>query len=130
MILLLSVAVGALFGAGAFLLLERDLVRMAAGVLLMSHSGNLLLMSSGLLRGEAPIHPLPRPDAASDPLTQALTLTAIVISFAVAALLLALVLRVQASHGSIDVEDVVEAEQEAEEEEEGAAGGAPGGAHA
>lgn len=120
MIVLFALAVGALFAAGSFLLLERDLLRMAAGVLLLSQSANLFLMASGLLHGKAPIHPV-LPGEVSDPLVQALTLTAVVITFGVTALLLALVLRVQATHGTIDAEDVVAAEEEAErQKEEGA----------
>lgn len=130
MILLLAVSIAVLFGAGAFLLLERDLVRVTAGALLLSQSANLFLMATGLLRGEAPLLPVASEVHVSDPLAQALTLTSVVISFGVAALLLALVLRVYATHGTIDIGEVEEAEREAEEaEEEGATGeeqGAPG----
>lgn len=122
MILLLALAVGVLFGAGAFLLMEKDLVRMAAGVLLMSQAANLFLMASGLQRGEAPYLPAADPAAVSDPLVQALTLTAIVISFGVAALLLALVLQVDATHRTIEVDDILEAEDAAEERAEREAG--------
>lgn len=120
MILLLALTVAVLFGAGVFLMLERDLPRMVVGVLLISQAGNLFLMASGLLRGEAPIQPLAL-EPVSDPLVQALTLTAVVISFGVAALLLALVLRVQEVHHSVRVEDVLaaaEREEEAAEREE------------
>lgn len=116
MILLLALAIGALFAAGSFLLFERDLLRMTAGVLLLSQSANLFLMSSGLTHGAAPIHPVP-PERVSDPLVQALTLTAIVITFGVTALLLALVLRVHATHGTIDAQDVVSQEEGTEAEE-------------
>jgi multicomponent Na+:H+ antiporter subunit C len=124
-ILVLSVAVAALFGAGAFLVLERDLVRVVAGTLLMSQSANLFLMASGLTRGEAPILPLDDPAAVSDPLAQALTLTSVVITFGVAALLLGLVLRVHATHGTIDIGEIgsAEAEEERREDEPGGDGG-------
>jgi multicomponent Na+:H+ antiporter subunit C len=46
----------------------------------------------------------------SDPLVQAMALTAIVINFGVTALLLALVYGVYATHGTIDQEDLREAE--------------------
>lgn len=116
MTLLLALAVAVLFGAGCFLLLERDLLRMTAGALLLSQSANLFLMACGLTRGGAPIHPLEGP--VSDPLVQALTLTAVVISFGVTALLLGLLLRVQATHRTIDVEQVIRAEEREEEEAE------------
>lgn len=121
MIVLLSLAVGVLFGAGAYLLLRPDLFRVVAGVALVSHAANLALMASGLTRGVAPIAPLPRGEEVSDPLVQALTLTAIVIGFAVTTLLLGLVVLVYRSHLSADLEDVAraEAEREAELEREG-----------
>lgn len=114
MIVLLAIACGVLFGAGAFLLLGRDLVRMAAGALLLGQSANLFLMASALTRGEAPVLPVESPGDVSDPLVQALTLTALVISFAIAALLLALVLRVHATHGTIEIAEVTRAAREAE----------------
>lgn len=123
MILLLAVAIAVLFGAGAFLLLERDLVRITAGVLLLSQSANLFLMAAGLLRGEEPLLPVASELRVSDPLAQALTLTSVVITFGIAALLLGLVLRVYATHGTIDIEAVGEAEKEAEEAEEAEPGG-------
>lgn len=122
MILLLSIAVAALFGAGAFLVLERDLVRVTAGALLMSQSANLFLMASGLTRGEAPILSVSDPAAVSDPLAQALTLTSVVISFGVSALLVGLVLRVHATHGTIDIGEIGAAEVEEERREESSPG--------
>ncbi|HSL82812.1 MAG TPA: NADH-quinone oxidoreductase subunit K [Thermoanaerobaculia bacterium] len=121
MILLLALAVAVLFGAGAFLLLERDLVRVTGGAVLMSQSANLFLVAVGLTRGAAPVLPVADPAEVSDPLAQALALTSVVISFGIAALLLGLVLRVYATHGTIDIGEVEEREVEAEErEEEGA----------
>ncbi len=122
MILLLALCVAVLFGAGAFLLLERDLVRVVAGAILASQAANLFLMASGLTRGEAPLLPAADPAEVSDPLAQALALTSVVISFGLAAILLGLVLRVHGTHGTIDIGEVGEAERRAEErEEEGSA---------
>lgn len=104
--LVLALVVGVLFGCGALLLLERDLVRQTGGVLLMSHGANLFLMASALTRGHAPIHPVASPDGVSDPLVQALTLTAVVITAALVTLVLALVLRVYETHGTVDVDTV------------------------
>ncbi len=47
-------------------------------------------MSSGLTRGQAPIQPTQGSEMVADPLAQAMTLTALVIGFAVTAVLLAL----------------------------------------
>jgi multicomponent Na+:H+ antiporter subunit C len=119
-ILVLSLAIGVLFGAGAYLLLKPDLFRVIVGVVLVSHAANLALMSSGLTRGKPPIYPLPFEEEISDPLVQALTLTAIVIGFAVTTLLLGLVVRVYRSHFTPDLDEVrrAEAQREAELERE------------
>ncbi|MEY8039077.1 sodium:proton antiporter [Saccharopolyspora cebuensis] len=93
--MILAYAAGAaiLFGVGSYLLLQRDLVRIVAGVMLISQSAVLTLIGSSLTRGQAPIAPEPgRP--VSDPLPQALSLTALVIGLATVALLLALAHRV------------------------------------
>lgn len=93
MTLAFALAASVLFGTGAYLLLARDLVRFVVGIVLISQSAVLTLIASGLTRGRAPIHPLPDAEI-SDPLTQAMALTALVIGMAVVALLLALVHRV------------------------------------
>lgn len=120
MILILSLAVAVLFGAGSFLMLKRDLVRVVVGMMLISNAANLFIMSAGLSRGRAPIHPFPETATVSDPLVQAMTLTAIVIGFGTSALVLGLVYRVYTSHLSLDLEDISDAEEleEAELERE------------
>lgn len=105
MILLLSAVVGILFGTGAYLMLKPDLFRVVVGMVLISNAAILALVASGLARGEAPIHPLPD-DVVSDPLVQAMALTAIVIGFGVTALLLALAHRVYSSHRSVDLDEL------------------------
>ncbi|CAA9575005.1 MAG: Na(+) H(+) antiporter subunit C [uncultured Thermomicrobiales bacterium] len=113
MTLVYSVAVAILFGAGAYMLLKHDLIRVVAGMVLISNAANLFIMSAGLTVGPPPIYPLgdDGPEAVADPLVQAMTLTAIVISFGVSALLLSLVYRVYTSHLSLDLEDLSEAEE-------------------
>jgi multicomponent Na+:H+ antiporter subunit C len=106
-----ALTAASLFGTGAYLLLNRDLVRFVLGVVLVSQAATLTLIASGLTRGGAPIYPLPE-GAVSDPLSQAMALTAIVIGLAVTALLLVLVLRVVHAYRSDRLSDV--AEQEAE----------------
>lgn len=101
-----ALVVGALFGTGAYLVLKPDLFRLVAGLVLISNAANLTLVASGLTRGEAPIAPLPEDGPVADPLVQAMTLTALVIGFAVTALLLALVYAVYASHRSVDLDEL------------------------
>ncbi|MGH3757727.1 sodium:proton antiporter [Actinophytocola sp.] len=92
MILAFSLAAAVLFGSGAFLLLKRDLIRMVAGIMLISQSAVVTIIASSLSRGQAAIAVAPG-DTVSDPLPQALALTALVIGLATVALLLALVHR-------------------------------------
>jgi multicomponent Na+:H+ antiporter subunit C len=120
----LAFALGAsvLFGTGAYLLLNRDLVRVVLGVVLISQAATLTLIASGLVRGAAPIFPL-RGEAASDPLSQAMALTAIVIGLAVTALLLVLVLRVAETYRSPELDEVADEEAQLDAEAERADAG-------
>ncbi len=116
MILAFALAVAILFGAGAYLLLQRDLVRVSAGVILISQSAVVAIIGSSQSRGTAPIDV--RPDEqVSDPLTQAMALTALVIGLATVALLLALVHRalvVLGADGPDDEEAAPDAEDPAD----------------
>lgn len=115
MTLLYATAVGTLFGSGAYLLLKSDLFRIVIGMALIANAANLALIASGVQRGVSPILPL-EGEQASDPLVQALTLTAIVIGFATIALLLALVERVHSTHGTVDLDELSHAEASQEHE--------------
>jgi multicomponent Na+:H+ antiporter subunit C len=106
-----ALAAATIFGTGAYLLLNRDLVRVVLGVVLISQAAVLTLIASGLTRGAAPIYPLTERDI-SDPLSQAMALTAIVIGLGVTALLLALVLRVVEAFESREIDEVAEEEAE------------------
>ena len=109
--LLYAVAVGVLFGSGAYLLLKHDLIRVVVGMVLISNAANLFIIASGLTKGHQPIYPLPEGESLADPLVQAMALTAIVISFGVSTLLLSLVYRVYAAHFSLNVDELAEAEE-------------------
>lgn len=110
--LLYSVVIGVLFGTGVFLMLKGDLFRVVAGIVLVSNAANLTLMASGLTVGQAPISPLDPGEPVADPLVQAMTLTALVIGFAVTAVLLALSLGVYRSGRSVDLDDLSQQETE------------------
>jgi multicomponent Na+:H+ antiporter subunit C len=111
MTLIFALAAAIVFGAGAFLVLTNDLVRVVAGMVLISQSAILVVIASGLTRGDAPI--LPTGDSQpSDPLVQAMALTAIVIGLAVTALLLAIVARVRATLRSLEVRELARDEAE------------------
>ena len=110
MILAISLVIALVFGSGAFLILQRDLFRVVIGIVLISNAANLFIIAAGLSRGQPPIHPLPGDSPVSDPLVQAMALTAIVISFSVAVLLLSLVYRLYNSHKTVDLEDISQME--------------------
>jgi multicomponent Na+:H+ antiporter subunit C len=117
MILYAALVISVVFASGTFLLLQRDLTRVVVGIILVSNAAVLFIISAGLTRGEPPIYPLPEggeqvaPGAeVSDPLVQAMALTALVIGLCVAALLLAMVYKLYTSHQTIDLEEIADVE--------------------
>lgn len=104
--LILVLTMGALFAAGVYMLLERSLTRVVLGFLLLGNAVNLLIL---IMAGEAGIAPIVTDGVSAeeytDPLPQALILTAIVITFAVSAFLLALIYRSWRLANADDVSD-------------------------
>ncbi|WP_029150413.1 Na(+)/H(+) antiporter subunit C [Microbacterium indicum] len=86
----LVVVMAVLYAVGVYAMLERSLTRVLFGFLLLGNATNLLLLVVMGFPGVSPFHGA---EGASDPLPQALMLTAIVITFAVSAFLLALIYR-------------------------------------
>jgi multicomponent Na+:H+ antiporter subunit C len=113
--LFMALVVAVLFGTGASLLLKPDLFRVVAGLMLISSAASLTVIASGLRRGQAPIYPLVPGEPVADPLTQAMTLTALIIGFATTALLLAMAYRIYTTHRSVDLDDLSRSERSAEE---------------
>ena len=89
---MLAAVAATLFGIGTHLVLQRKLSRIIIGLGLLTHGANVLLITAGR-RGRPPIVDTGDPSAFADPLPQALALTAIVITFGVTTLLLALAYR-------------------------------------
>ncbi|WP_426186409.1 Na(+)/H(+) antiporter subunit C [Microbacterium sp. TWP3-1-2b2] len=89
--LTLIIVMAILFACGVYAMLERSLTRVLIGFLLLGNATNLLLLIVMGVPGNAPFYGTE--GDMSDPLPQALTLTAIVITFAVSAFLLALIYR-------------------------------------
>lgn len=84
---LLSIMIGALTAVGVYLVLRRHSFPMILGLTFLSYSVNLFLFASGRLAlNAAPI--IGTTDSPTDPLPQALVLTAIVISFGMTAVLM------------------------------------------
>ena len=80
----LAITVGVLVSGAVFLILQRGLVRIILGFVLLGQAANLTLMESGgtYLRAQPLLDHTPV-DEASDPLPQAFVLTAIVIAFSI-----------------------------------------------
>jgi multicomponent Na+:H+ antiporter subunit C len=109
MSLVVALTAGVLFGGGIYLVLQKFLSRIIVGLGLIAHAANLVLLGSGGRPGTPPILEGDVAGAAySDPLPQALVLTAIVITFGVTAFLLALAYRSWEEHGADEVEDDIE----------------------
>lgn len=104
MSVLLAATAAGLFAIGTYLVLQRKLSRIIIGLGLISHGGNVLMLTAGR-RGTAPIVGRGPSSEFSDPLPQALALTAIVITFATSALLLALAYRSWRLTSDDDVQD-------------------------
>lgn len=100
------------YACGVYMLLERSFTRIVLGTLLIGNATNLLLF---LTVGELGSTPLAgggeAPENFTDPLPQAFILTAIVITFATTAFMLALLYR----SWRIAREDSVRNDEEAEE---------------
>jgi multicomponent K+:H+ antiporter subunit C len=110
----IALAIGVLGGSGVWLLLRPRTFQVIMGLSLLAYAVNLFIFSMGSLSiGDEPIV---KPGVAADllhytdPIPQALVLTAIVISFAMTALFLVLLL---ASRGLTD-SDHVDGEEERE----------------
>jgi multicomponent Na+:H+ antiporter subunit C len=92
MSILFAVATGIMFALGVFQLLRRDMVKTAMGFYILFTAINLLFFAVGAFNGESPAYDKTvMSGQPSDPLVQALILTAIVISFGAYAILLALI---------------------------------------
>ena len=108
--ILLAIASGVLYATGIYLMLRRRLAQLIIGLALMSNGTNLVIfMAGGLTRGRPPVVP----DGAthlvapySDPVPQALVLTAIVIGFGLLAFVLVLAHRVHVTLGTDDVDEI------------------------
>jgi len=106
--LVLALAIGALVASGVWLVMRPRSFQVIVGLCLLSYGVNLFIFSMGRLRtAAAPI--LDRggeidPAAYTDPIPQALVLTAIVIGFATTALFLVVLLASRGFSGTDHVD--------------------------
>jgi multicomponent Na+:H+ antiporter subunit C len=113
MIWAVALALGTVVTAGSYLALSRDLLRCLIGLVLLGNGINLLLFTAGRLASSLP--PVIAEGemilgVAANPLSQALVLTAIVISFALLCFSLVLALQLIRIAGSDDLDRLRAAE--------------------
>lgn len=112
--LVLPFIVGGLVAAGLYMMMRRSAIKLLIGLALLSHAGNLLVFTIGRpTRDQAPlIEPGQRTLTAdaSDPLPQALILTAIVISFGLLSFAVALVHRLYLETNTDDLDELTSTE--------------------
>ena len=104
----MALTVAVLFATGFYLMLQRSLMRVLIGVVVLGHGTNLLLQIAGGPPGRPPIVGTVAVESITDPLPQALALTAVVITFALTTFLLALGYRSFVLVGHDEVQDDVE----------------------
>ncbi|WP_019815882.1 NADH-quinone oxidoreductase subunit K [Saccharomonospora saliphila] len=106
--LVTTVVLGAVYAAGFFLLMQRSLMRVILGFVVVGHGANLFLQVAGGPPGLPAFVGLVPGAAMSDPLPQALALTAVVITFGLTTFLLALAYRAWVLLGDDEVQDDLE----------------------
>ena len=101
--LLIALAIGMLTGCGVWLALRAHTFPVVLGLTLLSYAVNLFLFATGrLVVGRPPV--IAAGADYTDPLPQALVLTAIVIGFAMTAFVIMLALRARAELGNDHVD--------------------------
>lgn len=106
--LALALVVAVLYSVGFYLLMQRSLMRVLLGIVVLGHGSNLLLQLAGGPLGRPALLGHADPALMADPFPQAMALTAIVITFALSTFLLALAYRSWMLLGHDEVRDDVE----------------------
>ncbi len=106
--ILLAIIVGLLYAIAIYQILQRGLVKVIIGIIILGHASNLFIFVIARLTRGAPalvpegLESVPEPFA--DPLPQALILTAIVIGFGIQAFGIVLLQRVYKITGTSEVD--------------------------
>jgi len=112
--LLVAISIGAMTAAGVYLMLRLRTFPVVLGLSMLSYAVNVFIFASGRLVVDAP-PVIGAADTMTDPLPQALVLTAIVISFGMTALAVILSLSSYLNAGT----DVINIEKPGEQPETG-----------
>jgi multicomponent Na+:H+ antiporter subunit C len=114
--IVLAIIVGLLYASGIYLMLRRSLVKLVIGLVLLGNGVNLLIfLLGGLVRGKPPIIPATSNilgEIYSDPVPQALILTAIVISFGMQSFAIVLIKRTFIVVGTDDMDEIHSTEED------------------
>lgn len=112
---LLAILVGVLYTAGVYMLLRRSILKFIIGIIFLSNATNLLVfLAAGLVPGKpAFIDPSGTvPGGLSDPLPQALVLTAVVIGLGIVVYLLAVKYRLFSETQTDDLDQLKPTEED------------------
>ena len=101
---LVATSVGVMTACGVYLVLRASTFPVVVGLTLLSYAVNVFLFSMGRLKVGAPAVIDPAAEGYSDPLPQALVLTAIVIAFAMTAFVIVLALKARDELGNDHVD--------------------------
>jgi multicomponent Na+:H+ antiporter subunit C len=107
--IVLAILVGILYTAGIYMVLRRSILKFIIGLIFLSNATNLLVfLSSGITAGKPAFVDVSTSDAASlsDPLPQALVLTAIVIGFGIVVFTMALKYKFYETTGTDDLDQL------------------------
>lgn len=107
--LILVIIIGLLYTAGLYMMMRRSFVKVIIGLILLGHAANMLIFTVGRITKGNPA--FLNQDGAifepfSDPLPQALILTAIVIGFGVQAFAIVLFKRAYQEAGTDDLDEM------------------------
>jgi multicomponent Na+:H+ antiporter subunit C len=111
----LATFVGVMFACGTYLMLQRNMIKLIIGTIMFSQASNVYLITMGAFEGGAPVlsHGGNHSTASAagfagstDPLVQAMVLTAIVIGFGTTAFALVLTYRVYEEYETVDLEKI------------------------
>lgn len=107
--LVIALIIGILFTASTFLMFQKSFFKLIIGTILFGYATIFFLFTVGGIRKNAP--PILEKagiatEAMADPLPQALTLTAIVISIGVQLFIIILLKKVYATLGTEDLDDL------------------------
>ena len=103
---LFAAATGILFGLGVFQMLRRDLIKAAMGFSILFTAVNLFFLSAGAFDADVPPYDSQLANGqASDPLVQAMILTAVVVGFGSYAMLLSSISVVSSRFETLDSDE-------------------------